>query len=77
MTRVTVVQPPGSTQAQRDAWVAGLPGWDRDSVAAVRRLIDALNKTAQRNQPWHKRATRPTWSTKVVAGGKVWKRRAI
>ena len=55
MTRVTVVQPPGATQAQRDAWVAQLPGWDASSVAAVRRLIDALNKKPPQPQ-WERRA---------------------
>jgi hypothetical protein len=53
--RLCVVQPPGSTQAERDAWVAQLPGWDADSVAAVRRLIDALNKKPPQPQ-WERRA---------------------
>ena len=59
MTRVTVVQPPGATQAECDAWVAQLPGWDANSVAAVRRLAATFNGVTMRSFPqteWKRRA---------------------
>jgi hypothetical protein len=67
MTRVTVVQPPGSTQAQRDAWVAQLPGWDASSMAAVRRLVATFNGVTMRSFPQTaQRRTQPQWERRAM-----------
>jgi hypothetical protein len=68
MTRVTVVQPPGATQAQRYAWVAQLPGWDANSVAAVRRLVATFNGVTVRSFPQtaQRRTKQPQWKVRTI-----------